>query len=86
MENLIIATSEKGKTYEYEVEVIAGEEPRVSLGFPMQWYIAHIKEPPRSGDDRMYIDVGGRNHDGSATSISHVELMTIIEKELSNQP
>lgn len=75
----IIATDEEGNTFKKTIVFI--DQPNgivVSLGFPCQWYIDDIKEPPHAGDDKMYIDACGRNHKGSPVTCSHSELMTHI--------
>jgi hypothetical protein len=91
MINVIVATDENGKTWEYEVEVFEQDRPNekekvkvVSLGFPMQWYYSDIIHPPRDGD-KMYIDACGRNHAGTSVWISHKELMSIVTNIISNQ-
>jgi len=76
----IIATDEKGNTFVKRLKLRSGDSGTiVSLGFPCEWYLEDIKTPPIAGDNKMLVDIGGRNHKGSPVYVSHKELIEAVE-------
>ena len=76
----IIATDEKGNTFIKLLEIRPEDSGTiVSLGFPCEWYLEDIKTPPIAGADKMWVDIGGRNHKGSPVYVSHRELIEAVE-------
>lgn len=66
----VIAFDEKGNTWKYDFNVFKrGNKDIISLGFPFEWFADDIiKHPPE--DNKICIDVFGRNYSGYAVFVS----------------
>ena len=76
----IIATDEKGNTFEKRVKLRLNKQRTIfSLGFPYEWELEMLRGNPPT-NDKFYIDACGRNHKNSPVTVSYKEAMEIADK------